>query len=69
MLSTATLLYADDLVFMSCDRSELELMLQTFDCVGEVGMCVKAAKDQLMAVGYDGVCQATYNCQVAMPAV
>jgi hypothetical protein len=39
MLTIATLLYADDLVFMSCDRSELELMLQTFDRVcGEMGM-------------------------------
>jgi hypothetical protein len=40
---------------MSCDRSELELMLQTFDRVcGEMGMCVNAAKTELMAIGHDG---------------
>ncbi len=55
MLTIATLLYADDLVFMSCDRSELEVMLQTFDIVcGEMGMCVNAAKTELMAIGHDG---------------
>jgi hypothetical protein len=55
MLTIATLLYADDLVFMSCDRSELEVMLQTFDRVcGEMGMCVNAAKTELMAIGHDG---------------
>jgi hypothetical protein len=48
-------LYADDLVFMSCDRSELEVMLQTFDHVcGEMGMCVNAAKTELMAIGHEG---------------
>jgi hypothetical protein len=41
-------LYADHLVFMRCDRSELELMLQTFDCVcGQMGMCVNASKIEL----------------------
>jgi hypothetical protein len=53
MLIIATLLYSDDLVSMSCDRSELELMLQTFDCVcGEVGICVNAAQTELMAIGH-----------------
>jgi len=32
-------MYADDLVLMSCDRSQLELMLKTFDDVcGQTGM-------------------------------
>jgi hypothetical protein len=54
MLTIASLLYADDLVFMSCDRSELKLKLQTFDCVcGEMGTCVNAAKTELMAICHD----------------
>lgn len=31
MLTIATLMYADDLVLMSCDRCELELMLKVLD--------------------------------------
>jgi hypothetical protein len=41
LLTVATLMYADDLVLMSCDKSELELMLKTFDSVcSRMGMCV-----------------------------
>jgi hypothetical protein len=55
MLTIANLMYADDLVLMSCDRCELELMLKTFDTVcGQMGMCVNAAKTELMAIGHDG---------------
>jgi hypothetical protein len=55
MLTIATLMYADDLVLMSCDKSDLELMLQVFDSVcSRMGMCVNAAKTELMAVCHDG---------------
>jgi exonuclease III len=55
MLTIAALMYADDLVLMSCDRCELELMLQVFDSVcSRMGMCVNAAKTELMAVCHDG---------------
>jgi hypothetical protein len=44
-------MYADDLVLMSCDKSELELMLKTFDNVcSKMGMCVNASKTELMTV-------------------
>lgn len=56
LLTVATLMYADDLVLMSCDKSELELMLKTFDSVcSRMGMCVNAAKTELMAIGHEGV--------------
>lgn len=55
MLTIATLMYADDLVLMSCDRAELEQMLQVFDSVcSRMGMSVNAAKTELMAVCHDG---------------
>lgn len=55
MKSIAALIYADDLVLMSCDRAELELMLTTFDAVcSKMGMCVNAAKTELLAVCHDG---------------
>jgi len=55
LLTIATLMYTDDLVLMSYDRSELELMLKTFDDVcGEMGMCVNAAKTELLAIGHTG---------------
>jgi hypothetical protein len=47
MLTIAALMYADDLVLMSCDRDELELMLKVFDSVcSRMGMCVNAAKTE-----------------------
>ncbi len=55
MLTIAALMYADDLVLMSCDRGELELMLKVFDSVcSRMGMCVNAAKTELMAVSHTG---------------
>jgi hypothetical protein len=55
MLTIAALMYADDLVLMSCDRDELELMLKVFDSVcSRMGMCVNAAKTALMAVCHHG---------------
>jgi hypothetical protein len=55
MLTIAALMYADDLVLMSCDRCELELMLKVFDSVcSRMGMCVNAAKTELMAVSHTG---------------
>jgi hypothetical protein len=55
MKSIAALIYADDLVLMSCDRAELELMLKKFDAVcSKMGMCVNAAKTELLAVCHDG---------------
>jgi hypothetical protein len=55
MLTIAALMYADDLVLMSCDRDELELMLQVFDSVcSRMCMCVNAAKTELMAVCHHG---------------
>lgn len=39
MLTIASLMYADDLVLMSCDRAELEQMLRVFDSVcSRIGM-------------------------------
>jgi hypothetical protein len=47
MLTLAALMYAYDLVLMSCDRDELELMLKVFDSVcSRMGMCVNAAKTE-----------------------
>ena len=55
MLTIATLMYADDLVLMSCDRCELELMLKVLDSVcRKMGMNVSAAKTELMAICHDG---------------
>jgi hypothetical protein len=55
MLTIAALMYADDPVFLSCDRGELELMLKVFDSVcNRMGMCVNAAKTEFMAFGHDG---------------
>jgi hypothetical protein len=54
MLTIAALMYADDLVLMSFDRCELELMLKVFDSVcNRMGMCVNAAKTELIAVCHD----------------
>lgn len=51
LLTIATLIYADDLVLMSNDRAELEQMLKVFDSVcNAMGMCVNAAKTELMAM-------------------
>jgi hypothetical protein len=55
VLTIAALMYADDLELMSCDRDELQLMLQVFDPVcSRMGMCVNAAKTELMAVCHHG---------------
>jgi hypothetical protein len=55
MLTTAALMYADDVVLVSCDRCELELMLKLLESVcRSMGMCVNAAKSELMAVCHDG---------------
>lgn len=55
MLTIAALMYADDLVLMSCDRCELEQMLKVFDSVcSRMGMCVNAAKTELLAVSHAG---------------
>lgn len=55
MLRFVTVLYADDLVLMTFDMSEQEVMLQTFDHVcGILGMFVNPAQAELMAIGHDG---------------
>ncbi len=44
------MLYADDMVLMSCDRAELECMLQVMDAMcNKMGMCINASKTELMA--------------------
>ena len=54
MLTIAALMYADDLVLMSCDRCELE-QTKVFDSVcSRMGMCVSAAKTELLAVSHVG---------------
>ena len=46
----SALLYADDMVLMSCDRAELECMLQVMDAMcNKMGMCINASKTELMA--------------------
>jgi hypothetical protein len=63
MKSIAALIYADDLVLMSCDRAELELMLKKFDAV-----CSKMGRSP---AGKPGVCPKggtkTTLCQAADP--
>jgi hypothetical protein len=49
------LVYADDLVLLSCDQQELEAMLAAFDRVcAEIGMHVNAAKTQLLCMPVRG---------------
>ena len=46
----SALLCADDMVLMSCDRCELERMLQIMDTIcNKMGMCINAGKTELMA--------------------
>jgi hypothetical protein len=48
-------MYADDLALLSCDKGQLELMLKVFDSIcSRMGMCVNAAKTELIAWGHDG---------------
>jgi hypothetical protein len=55
MFDLATLVYADDLVLMSCDRAKTEKMLQVVDFVcSRLGLSVNAADTELMAVWHDG---------------
>jgi hypothetical protein len=64
------LIYADDLVLLSCDQRELEHMLITFDRVcSELGMCVNAAKTQLMCVPVRSQCGSGKPDEVVAAAV
>jgi hypothetical protein len=45
------LLYADDMVLLSSDAEELAVMLRTMDTVmAEMGMCINAAKTEIMVL-------------------
>jgi hypothetical protein len=64
----SALLYADDMVLLSCNKAELELMLKVMDDIcNKMGMCINASKTELMAMEppFDGSCPLPEGVQLS----
>jgi hypothetical protein len=62
------LLYADDMVLLSCNKAELEMMLTVMDDIcNKMGMCINASKTELMAMEppFDGSCPLPEGVQLS----
>ena len=64
----SALLYADDMVLLSCNKAELEMMLRVMDDMcNKMGMCINASKTELMAMEppFDGSCPLPEGVQLS----